>query len=273
MVEFPNAKINLGLHVTEKRSDGFHNLETVFFPVKCFNDVLEVIVNEDEENDILTTSGLKTDARADDNLVIKALKLIRKEHTIPPLSIHLHKTIPSGAGLGGGSSDAAFMLKLLNEQFKVGISQNKLEEMAATPGADCAFFIKNTPAVATGIGNIFSPLKFTFKEYRLIVVIPPLHLSTPEAYRHIVPKQPALHLSEVLKKSPEEWQNYLINDFEAFAFTRYPELAKIKTRLYQSGAIYAAMSGSGSAIFGLFREVPAANWPDEYMIWEGNVKI
>jgi 4-diphosphocytidyl-2-C-methyl-D-erythritol kinase len=270
MVVFPNAKINLGLYVTEKRPDGFHNIETVFIPAKGFNDVLEVILNNDNQEDILTTSGLLTDTGQEDNLVIKALNLIRKNHNIPSLKIHLHKVIPPGAGLGGGSSDAAFMLKLLNEQFKLEISQNRLEEMAVTLGADCAFFIRNAPTMGRGIGNEFSPVEVDLAGLWLTVVVPPIHLSTPEAYRNINPGKPQIRLKEILKMGKKEWHKFLLNDFEPGALSNHQALQQIKETLYSEGALYAAMSGSGSAFFGLFKDKPDINWPDNYTVWRGS---
>jgi 4-diphosphocytidyl-2-C-methyl-D-erythritol kinase len=269
MVVFPNAKINLGLYVTEKRPDGFHNIETVFIPVKGFNDILEVILNNDNKKNVFTTSGLLTDAKQEDNLVIKALNLIREYHNIPPLKIHLHKVIPPGAGLGGGSSDAAFMLRLLNEQFKLAISPNKLEEMAATLGADCAFFIRNAPTMAKGIGNEFSPVEVSLGDTWLTVVVPPIHLSTPEAYRNINPQKPQNSLEEILKMEKEKWHKLLLNDFEPRALGNHQTLQQIKEILYRKGALYAAMSGSGSAFFGLFKDKPQINWPDNYTVWKG----
>jgi 4-diphosphocytidyl-2-C-methyl-D-erythritol kinase len=272
MVVFPNAKINLGLFITEKRPDGFHNLETVFFPVDGFNDALEVIENKDSKEDTLSTSGIPTDASPEDNLVMKALKLLRKEFFIPPLKIHLHKNIPSGAGLGGGSSDAAFMLKLINEQFNLGLSAEELEKAASVLGADCAFFVKNQPTLAKGIGNEFSPINIDLSGLWIILVIPPVHLSTPAAYKNIIPRKPVNSLKEILESKSSKWPEALSNDFETNAFGNHPELKEIKTRMYNEAAIYAAMSGSGSAMFGLFREKPNLKWPENYLTWTGEIK-
>ncbi|WP_198416706.1 4-(cytidine 5'-diphospho)-2-C-methyl-D-erythritol kinase [Marinilabilia rubra] len=273
MVVFPNAKINLGLFITEKRPDGFHNIETAFFPVKGFTDVLEVIENTDSSNDGLSTSGIPTDAKPEDNLVIKALKLLRNDHQIPSLKIHLHKAIPSGAGLGGGSSDAAFMLNLLNQQFKLGISTEDLEKKAAKLGADCAFFIRNTPTIATGIGNEFQPVTRKPSKTWIELIIPPIHLSTPEAYQNIKPQKPYIHLDKILTKDPEIWKDELINDFEENAFTKHTELRSIKEMFYNKGAFYSAMSGSGSAVFGLFRKQPEIEWPEKYITWSGEIEV
>ncbi|WP_291858978.1 4-(cytidine 5'-diphospho)-2-C-methyl-D-erythritol kinase [Marinilabilia sp.] len=271
MVVFPNAKINLGLHITKKRQDGFHNIETVFFPVRGYNDVLEVLENKESTTDILSTSGIDTNAEPNDNLVMKALRLLREELSIPPLKIHLHKNIPSGAGLGGGSSDAAFMLQLLNEQFNLGLSVAILERKASALGADCAFFVKNEPTLAKGIGNEFSPIEIDLNGLWLMLVIPPIHLSTPASYKNITPRKPANWLKEILDSEITKWPQLLINDFEPNAFSAHPELQEIKKRLYDEGAIYAAMSGSGSAMFGLFSEKTEIDWPENFKVWIGKM--
>lgn len=271
MVVFPNAKINLGLFVTEKRPDGFHNIETVFVPVKGFRDVLEVIDNKTDESDHFSTSGINVENSTDDNLVIKALRLLRENHPIPPLKIHLHKNIPAGAGLGGGSADAAFMLKLLNEQYGLNLQQEELEENAARLGADCAFFIRNYPLVARGKGNVFSSIDLSLSDKWIMIVIPPVGLSTPEAYRNIKPKQPDKNIENILKEPVDTWHKNLFNDFEDNAFTKYPELRQIKSTLYNHGAIYASMSGSGSAIYGIFPKKTDISWPENYTIWHGKL--
>ena len=271
MVVFPNAKINLGLFVTEKRPNGFHNIETVFIPVPGFNDVLEVIDNSGNGEDLFTASGIQVVENHEDNLVFKALQLLRKDHAIPPLKIHLHKNIPAGAGLGGGSANAAFMLKLLNEQYNLGITKEDLEKLASQLGADCAFFIRNHPVAARGTGNIFSPIELSLSDLWMQIVIPPVGLSTPEAYRNITPKFPAETIENILKEPMVVWQKKLTNDFEINAFSKYPELKRIKSLLYEGGALYAAMSGSGSAIFGIFPQKPVISWPKDYTFWCGKL--
>jgi 4-diphosphocytidyl-2-C-methyl-D-erythritol kinase len=271
MVVFPNVKINLGLIVTGKRPDGFHNIETIFFPVPGFYDVLEVINNTDGSEDQFSESGLETMTNQKDNLVYKALDLLRQDHLIPPLKIHLHKNIPCGAGLGGGSADAAFMLKLLNEQYALDLSEKELEKKAAELGADCAFFIHNQPTLARGTGNIFSPVNISLKGFWIIIVVPPIHLSTAEAYQNIVPTPPAKKLEEIIKTPVEKWPESLNNDFEANAFSWYPELADIKSKLYKNGALYAAMSGSGSSVFGIFNNKPEITWEEKYRVWCGQI--
>ncbi len=272
MVVFPNVKINLGLHVIKKRTDGFHNIETVFYPVPGFYDVLEVIKNTNDEGDDFNVTGLIDDLQKNDNLVIKALKLLRTEHRIPGLKIHLHKNIPAGAGLGGGSSDAAFMLKLLNDQFRLGIPDQKLEQKASLLGADCAFFIRNAPTLAKGTGNEFTPVKVPLNNLWIMLVAPPAPLSTPEAYKNIIPSAPSEKLESILKEPIETWRHKMVNDFEFNTFKKYPELAAIKNKFYNQDAIYASMSGSGSAFYGIFRDEPKIQWPKSYVCWKGQIK-
>ena len=255
MLTFPNAKINLGLFVTEKRPDGFHNVETVFYPIPL-QDALEI--NPSKNNDVpyvFHQRGTAIEGNPDDNLVIKALNLIKTDYPqIPNLDIHLYKHIPCGAGLGGGSSDAAFMIKMLNERFNLNIPTEKMEEYATCLGADCAFFIQNQPVFATGTGNIFEPINLSLKDFFLVLVKPNDSISTKEAYAHIIPQKPQIPLKEILKMPVNEWKNYMKNDFEESVFLNYPNILAIKDRMYDLGATYAAMSGSGSSIFGLFMQ-------------------
>ncbi|WP_044117760.1 4-(cytidine 5'-diphospho)-2-C-methyl-D-erythritol kinase [Alkaliflexus imshenetskii] len=265
MITFPNAKINIGLFVTSKRADGYHNLETLFFPVKQLCDALEILIHNGEE-DQFSTSGLTIDGHAQDNLCMKALQLMRSEHPIPPLKIHLHKKIPFGAGLGGGSADAAFMLKMLNQLFNINYSDSRLESMAALLGADCPVFIKNRPVLAKGIGNEFYPTDINLKSYWLQVVIPPVHVPTTTAYKHIIPKTPDKPLEELTKTSPQNWKNLMNNDFETNVFSNYPIVESAKNRFYENGAIYASMSGSGSSVYGLFVTEPQIAWPQDHTV-------
>ena len=252
MITFPNIKINLGLSITEKRPDGYHNLETVFYPV-ALEDALEIRTNpEAQQKFTLHQHGMEIAGNPENNLVVKAYLLLDKEFHLPPVEIHLYKHIPSGAGLGGGSSDAAFMLKLLNEHYNLQLSDNQLEDYAATLGADCAFFIKNTPTYAEGIGNIFSPIELSLKGYRIMIVKPDVFVSTREAFANIRPHRPEYPVREVIRRPVAEWKDTLINDFEASVFPQYPVIGEIKEELYHQGAIYASMSGSGSSVFGLF---------------------
>lgn len=253
MITFPNAKINLGLNVVEKRPDGYHNLETVFYPVPI-EDALEInILNGGNEKFRLHQAGIEIEGEAENNLVVKAYKLLDEKYDLPPVDIHLFKHIPSGAGLGGGSSDAAYMLKLLNEKFALGLTNESLEEYAAKLGADCAFFIRNTPMYAEGIGNILSPISLSLKGYQIVLVKPDIFVSTREAFAQIKPHRQEIPLKEVLTHPIEEWKELMKNDFEESVFPQFPVIRGIKERLYKQGAIYAAMTGSGSSVFGLFK--------------------
>ena len=253
MITFPNAKINLGLNIVEKRPDGYHNLETVFYPVPV-EDALEVnIWNESTQKFRLHQAGLEIAGEAENNLVVKAYKLLDERFNLPPVDIHLFKHIPSGAGLGGGSSDAAYMLKLLNEKFNLKLSDKNLEEYAARLGADCAFFIRNAPTYAEGIGNIFSPISLSLKGYQIVLVKPDIFVSTRDAFAQIKPHRQEIPLKEVIKQPIEEWKERMVNDFEESVFPQFPAIKEIKGKLYQEGAVYAAMTGSGSSVFGLFK--------------------
>ena len=254
MITYPNAKINLGLNIVEKRPDGYHNLETVFYPINL-QDALEVTTWEGEKEYVLTTSGTPIEGDTESNLVVKAYKLLKQDFPeIPAIDIHMYKHIPTGAGLGGGSADAAFMIKLLNDKYKLGISIEKMEEYAAKLGADCAFFIQNKPVFASGIGNIFESIDLSLKGYYLVLVKPDIFVSTKDAFAHIKPQKPTTSLKEIIRMPVETWRAVMKNDFEESVFQKFPEIAAIKDKLYDMGAVYASMSGSGSSVFGIFRE-------------------
>ena len=254
MITYPNAKINLGLNIVEKRPDGYHNLETIFYPINL-QDALEVTQLDGEGEYALTLSGTPIEGDPDQNLVIKTYRLLKKDFPdMPAIDIHMYKHIPTGAGLGGGSADAAFMIKLLNEKFKLGLSIEKMEEYAATLGADCAFFIRNKPVFASGIGNIFEPIQLSLKGYYLVLVKPDIFVSTKDAFSLIQPMKPSQSLREIVRMPVETWRATMKNDFENSVFQKYPEIAAIKDKLYDMGAIYASMSGSGSSVYGIFRE-------------------
>ena len=274
MITFPNIKINLGLSITEKRPDGYHNLETVFYRV-ALEDAMEIRTNpEAQQKFTLHQHGMEIAGNPENNLVVKAYLLLDKEFHLPPVEIHLYKHIPSGAGLGGGSSDAAFMLKLLNEHYNLQLSDNQLEDYAATLGADCAFFIKNTPTYAEGIGNIFSPIELSLKGYRIMIVKPDVFVSTREAFANIRPHRPEYPVREVIRRPVAEWKDTLINDFEASVFPQYPVIGEIKEELYHQGAIYASMSGSGSSVFGLFAAgttLPEIDWGTNAFCFKGTL--
>jgi 4-diphosphocytidyl-2-C-methyl-D-erythritol kinase len=252
MITFPNAKINLGLNIVEKRQDGYHNLETVFYPIPL-EDALEVTIAERDEGVELTQTGIVLPGNCNDNLVVKAYRLLQHNgYNLPAVDIALHKGIPSGAGLGGGSADATFMLRLLNERFTLCIPDDELERLSSKLGADCAFFVKNTATFAEGIGDIFSPVNLSLKGYHLVLVKPDIFVSTREAFSLVHPKRPKLSPREVVMRPIEEWKELLHNDFEDSVFALHPEIGRIKKSLYDAGAIYASMSGSGSSVFALF---------------------
>lgn len=254
MITFPNAKINIGLQVTERRPDGYHNLDTIFYPIPL-RDALEVTVAEGADYDCrLHLSGVEIEGDTDNNLVVRAYRLLAADYTLPAVDVHLHKHIPTGAGLGGGSADASYMLRLLNEMFALGIANEQLEVYAAKLGADCPFFINNTPVYATGIGNEFHSIELDLKGWHIVVVKPDVFVSTKEAYSMVKPEMPEVTLDKKIVCPIEEWKDSVSNDFEKGIFAIHPELDDIKRKLYALGATYAAMSGSGSALFGLFKE-------------------
>lgn len=247
MLSFANAKINLGLLVTEKRGDGYHNIETVFYPVKLY-DVVEIT-----ESDTFSfrSDGLSIPEEGS-NLCEKAYQLLNADFDLKPVSIHLLKNIPIGAGLGGGSSDAAHVLILLNQLNGLNLTTAQLEDYAAKLGADCPFFIENTPVFASGTGTIFAPIALDLSKYQIIIIKPDIHISTAEAYQHITPQTPTIDIQRVIRLPIQEWKYHLTNDFELGLFRQYPLIEKIKHKLYEKGALYASMSGSGSAVFGIF---------------------
>ncbi|MGE4308479.1 4-(cytidine 5'-diphospho)-2-C-methyl-D-erythritol kinase [Bacteroides sp.] len=259
MITFPNSKINIGLNIVEKRVDGYHNLETVFYPIPL-QDALEIVPAPAQENGFrFTASGVDIEGDPDTNLVVKAYKLLSAAYQLPPIDIYLHKNIPTGAGLGGGSSDAAFMLKLLNEAFSLNLQTEELEIYAGKLGADCPFFIRNTPVYAEGTGNLFSPVSLSLKGYKLILVKPRVFVSTKDAFSRIIPIKPPVSVKEIVATPITEWKELLKNDFETSVFALYPEIAQIKEELYAREAIYASMSGSGASVYGLFNAEQQVN--------------
>ena len=262
MITFPCAKINLGLNIVSKRPDGYHNLETVFYPIPL-TDALEIKYMDEkfpsESPCDLKITGNDVDCNEEDNLVIKAYQLLAADFQLPRVHAHLVKRIPTQAGLGGGSSDAAYMIRLLDERFRLNIGIPEMERYAAELGADCAFFITADPSYAEGIGDVLMPVDVPgagLGGYYLAVVKPSVAVSTRDAYAAIVPKTPAKCCRDIVRQPIETWKDELVNDFEAPIFAMHPELAAIKQSLYDAGAVYAAMSGSGSALFGIFREQP-----------------
>ncbi|WP_282126479.1 4-(cytidine 5'-diphospho)-2-C-methyl-D-erythritol kinase [Marinifilum flexuosum] len=271
MLCFPNAKINLGLNIIEKRPDGFHNIETVFYPIPIC-DALEIAKNDSLKQYEFTSSGIPIDIDPSENIVIKAFNSIASEYEIPPTAIHLHKNIPFGAGLGGGSADAAYMIKMLNDFYKLGMSFQQMEEYAVQIGSDCPVFIKNQPVFAEGKGEIFSPIQLDLSGYHIVLIKPEIHISTPEAYSGVSPKKPAESLREIINLPLSEWKENVFNDFEKSIFPNHPELRILKEELYETGAIYAAMSGSGSSMFGIFEKEPTIleNWK-KYFTWKSKL--
>ena len=266
MITFPNPKLNLGLHILRKRDDGYHDLESLFIPWHGLHDVLEIVPAAAPEMHLYGLS-LGEGGDGGDNLCMRAWQLLHECFGIPPVAIHLWKGIPAGAGLGGGSADAAFTLRMLSEMFGLGLSDETLASLAARLGSDCAFFIYNRPMVASGRGEVLVPYEVDVTNFRIEVVTPPVHVSTREAYAGVTPREgsvPAgasrtgspirsdLSLREALSRPVDEWRDVLVNDFEHSVFAAHPELARIKADLYARGARYASLSGSGSAIFALF---------------------
>ncbi len=271
MIIFPNCKINLGLNILRKRSDGYHDLETIFYPLPLF-DALEIIRLPDENSSLaFSTSGATIEGDNDNNLCIKAYDLIKRNHpALPPAKIHLHKAIPTGAGLGGGSADAAFTLKLLNEKFGLQLTIHQLIDYALQLGSDCPFFIINKPAFAEGRGEIMEPIILDLSAYKFIIVNPGIHINTGKAFSGITPALPTKSLNKIIQQPVETWKNELVNDFEKSVFLQYPEIEAIKNKLYEEGAVYASMSGSGSTLYGIFRKDAITNlqFPSHYFLKE-----
>lgn len=250
MVTFPNAKINIGLNITERRADGYHNLESIFYPI-AIHDVVEVIQASELQ---LTASGLEIPGNLKDNLCMKAYLLMAKDYRLPAVHIHLHKHIPIGAGLGGGSSDAAFFIRLISDKFKLGLTDEQMEDYCRFLGADCAFFIRNRSVFAFSKGDEFKPADLDLSSYFIVLVMPHVQISTSEAYRGIKPAKPQIHLPEHIRLPVTEWKNAVRNDFEESIFKNHPSIRGVKASLYEAGALYASMSGTGSAVYGIFSE-------------------
>lgn len=277
MICFPNCKINLGLHILNKREDGFHNLETVFYPLPL-RDALEVIRNEEQSTEEVAfqNSGILVEAVAQNNLCIKAYHLLKKDFpSLPSIQMHLHKTIPIGAGLGGGSSDGAFTLKLLNEKFQLGLSQQQLIEYALQLGSDCPFFIINQPVFATGRGELLETVELDLSAYQFAIVNPGIHVNTGWAFEQLqtrsdheawADRKAKADLRTIIHQPISTWKDQLINEFEEPVCKQYPEIASIKQQLYDAGAVYASMSGSGSSLYGIFNKeiTPVLSFPTAY---------
>ena len=249
MIAFPNAKLNLGLNVLRRRDDGYHDISTVFVPYKGLSDVLEVVFADEPA---MFQYGLECGCEPEKNLCFKAWKLMAERYGVGPVGIHLYKNIPTGSGLGGGSADAAFTLRLINDLFGLGLSDECLAADAATLGSDCAFFIYNRPMAASGRGEILHDCSVSLEGHRVEVVVPPVHVSTAEAYSAVTPAVPEMSAEEIVRRPVEEWRGLLVNDFEASVLPAHPEIAAAKQAFYDRGAVYASMSGSGSSVFGIF---------------------
>lgn len=252
MLLLPNCKINIGLNVVSRRADGYHDLETVFYPIPLRDNLEFEPIKDSDEAFRLTVHGAQVTMKSEENLVVKVFLDLQKEFDLPPLDIFLYKNIPTGAGLGGGSSDAAFMMTGLNEAFSLGLSEEEMERRIAKYGADCAFFIRNTTAFATGIGDVLSPISLSLAGKWILLVKPDIFVSTKEAYAQVRPHRPQVSLHDAVLAPIELWRHSVVNDFEASVFPNHPELQAIKQTLYDMGALYAAMSGSGSTLFGIF---------------------
>lgn len=257
MVVFPNCKINLGLNIIRKREDGYHDLETVFYPL-ALKDALELIRSPDvagKKEIHFTQSGIPIAGDFNNNLCVKAWHLLKQDYPqIRSVDCHLHKVIPMGAGLGGGSADGAYMLRLLNQVYQLAIEQSVLHNYALQLGSDCPFFINNTPCFATGRGEILEPFPIDLSEYRIILVNPGIHISTAEAFAGIRPSPPAVPITRALQQPVQEWKQLLLNDFEKSLTAAYPTLVAVKAALYEQGAVYASLTGSGSTLYGLFNK-------------------
>ncbi|MGF1925791.1 MAG: 4-(cytidine 5'-diphospho)-2-C-methyl-D-erythritol kinase [Bacteroidia bacterium] len=250
MLTFANAKINLGLNLVEKRPDGYHNLETIFYPIKIM-DAVELV---DADETTCITKGIEIPGRGHDNICLRAFRALQADFKLPDQQIVLLKNIPVGAGLGGGSADAAFVIKLVDEKFRLGLSNDKMEGYARRLGADCAFFIKNQPVYAFGKGDQFEELKFSLANYFIVLVKAPIHVSTALAYANVNVKRPSNSLRKLIHLPLEEWKTEIFNDFEVSVFAKYPKIDEIKTKLYAAGATFALMSGSGSSVFAIFEK-------------------
>jgi 4-diphosphocytidyl-2-C-methyl-D-erythritol kinase len=271
VISYPHAKINLGLNVVSKRSDGYHNLETVFYPVQ-WCDLMEILPGPQHSKGIeVHMSGLPVAGKHADNLCVKAYELLRQYYSVRAVKLYLHKQIPMGAGLGGGSSDAAFFVKKMNELFSLGISDDDMRALVMKLGADCAFFIDGKPVFAEERGDKFTPIDFSLKGYHIAIVYPGIHVATSTAFANVSPRVPEYNCLDIVTRHPVAgWKELLSNDFEKTVFSAHPEIEAVKNRLYDAGAVYASMSGSGSAVFGLFEsEMDVAKLFPGMSVWIG----
>ena len=266
MICFPNAKINLGLQIIGKRTDGFHNLASIFYPV-AWCDALEMVVADEFE---FSQSGIFIQGNSEDNLCVKVYRSLKQKFDLPNVKMHLHKNISIGAGLGGGSADGAFAMKLLNDLFDLKLSNGEMQELVKPFGSDCAFFIENVPTLAVNKGDEFERIDFSLKGKYLVLIYPELFISTKEAYSGVQPQMPSTDLN-IVAMPIENWKGHLLNDFEKHLLIAHPQLLEIKIKLYELGGIYASMSGSGSTMYGIFEnEIDlVSHFPANYRIWQG----
>jgi 4-diphosphocytidyl-2-C-methyl-D-erythritol kinase len=271
MVVFPNAKINIGLNVTSRRNDGFHNIASVFYPVG-WKDVLELLPGTSLG---FCASGIEIGGEISDNLCMKIYSRLQKEFQLPPVQIHLHKNIPVGAGLGGGSADAAFAVKMMNKMFSLGFKEGTMIDIVKDFGSDCAFFIKNVPVFVSGKGDQMAEVNINLKGMHLLIVYPDLFISTREAYEGIIPLQRDVSVAEIIKLPVHQWKDLLKNDFEDALFIKYPLLMSLKAQLYSMNAVYASMSGSGSSMYAIFESDPLIKgaFPSTYRVWKEKLAI
>ena len=274
MISFPNCKINIGLHITAKRNDGYHNIETIMTPVQ-WCDGLEIVINSDTASELeFKSSGIRFNSDKENNLCIKAYKLLAERFSLPPVKFHLHKIIPIGAGLGGGSSDSAFVLMMLNDLLNLKLTSIELEYFAAQLGSDCPFFIHNKTLFCYERGDKFEKVHLKEKEYFIVLVKPKIHVNTIQAYSWITPIEREQSIKKLFEQPIEEWKSTIFNDFEPPVFERHPTIKNIKARLYKQGALYASMSGSGSTVFGIFNEEKHLTpYFRSATVFEGKIKL
>lgn len=252
MLSFSNCKINIGLNIISKREDGYHNIDSLFYPIKLC-DIVEVLHSTKFE---IINLGLKIDCSETENLCYKAYSIMKKNYNIDPIKIILYKKVPFGSGLGAGSANAAYTIKLINEMKNLNISIEEMKNIASSIGSDCSFFIENKASIVSGKGDILQEINLNLNEYKIVIALPKIKINTKKAYLAVTPYKQEISLKEKFKKPINEWKNYISNDFESYAFSIFPELQKIKEKFYEKGAIYSQMSGSGSSIFAIFEEIP-----------------
>jgi len=271
MVIFPKAKINLGLVISGRRCDGYHDIETIFYPLHL-SDALEMVTKaKGIKKDILTLSGLRLPGNKEENLVLRAVKKLRETYPVPYLKIHLHKAIPSGAGLGGGSSDAGFLLSAINRLFGLECSRDELMKMAGELGSDCPFFLECKPSLAAGRGELLKPVEKVLDGYSVLLINPGINISTKEAYENCKPGNPGISPGVIINMPVQEWKGLLVNDFEKTIFSKHPVIGSFKDKLYQTGAVYSSMSGSGSSVYGIFTGEPVVpNELKKYVVYQGS---